>query len=116
MQHRILDTHIHVWNFDKASYSWLDGNTTILNRNYDIGELEEERLRSGVTGGILVQAANNFEDTDWMIEVANGHDWIKGVVGWLPLMHPNETADALKKCKSNRWFKGVRHLIHDEQD
>ena len=116
MQHRIIDTHVHVWNFNKAKYNWLDGNTTILNRNYDLEEIEEERIKTGITDGILVQAANNFEDTDWMLEVANDHDWIKGVVGWLPLMHPNETAAALEKYKANPYFKGVRHLIHDEED
>ena len=116
MQDRILDTHIHVWNFNKAKYSWLDGNTTILNRSYDLEALDEERAKAGITGGVLVQAANNFEDTNWMLEVAAANEWIKGVVGWLPLMHPDETASALSKYKANPYFKGVRHLIHDEQD
>lgn len=116
MQHRIIDTHIHVWNFSKANYNWLDGNTTILNRNYDIEELEPERIRAGVTDGILVQAANNFEDTEWMLEVAHNCNWIKGVVGWLPLMHPGQTQKALEKYRADRYFKGVRHLIHDEKD
>jgi L-fuconolactonase len=116
MQHRIIDTHVHAWNFDKAKYSWLDGDTTILNRTYNIEELEEERVEAGVTDGILVQAANNFEDTDWMLEIAAKNEWIKGVVGWLPLMYPDNTAVALDEYKSNRYFKGVRHLIHDEKD
>ena len=37
---KIIDTHIHVWNFDKAAYAWLDGNTSILNRTYHIEEIE----------------------------------------------------------------------------
>lgn len=117
MAQRILDTHVHIWNFERAEYSWLKGNTSILNRSYYVEELEEERNKAGVTDGVLVQAANNFEDTDWMLEVAANTDWIRGVVGWLPLTSPQETAKALgEKYYNQKYFKGIRHLIHDEPD
>jgi L-fuconolactonase len=114
---QIIDTHIHVWNFDKANYPWLDGNTSILNRTYHIDEIEEERKAVNVTGGILVQASNNLEDTDWMLEVAASTEWIQGVVGWLPLIDPPATQKLLEeKYLKEKYFKGVRHLIHDETD
>jgi L-fuconolactonase len=117
MLQRIVDTHVHVWNFERAEYLWLKGDTSILSRSYHIEELEKERKKAGVTEGVLVQAANNFEDTDWMLEVAEKADWIRGVVGWLPLMNPQETAKALgEKYYNQKSFKGVRHLIHDEAD
>lgn len=115
MLQRIADTHIHIWDFKKAAYAWLKGNTSLLNRSYAIDEIETERKEAGITAGILVQAANNFEDTDWMLHTASQHDWIKGVVGWLPLMDPDATVKALhNKYGKETWFKGVRHLIHDE--
>jgi len=113
---KIIDTHIHVWNFDKAVYPWLDGNTTILNRTYHIEEVEIERKQTGIAEGVLVQASNNLEDTDWMLEVATNTDWIKGVVGWLPLVDTAATVSALEKYGKEKYFKGVRHLIHDEAD
>lgn len=113
---KIIDTHIHVWNFDKAVYPWLDGNTTILNRTYNIEEIERERKQTSITEGVLVQASNNLEDTGWMLEVAANTDWIKGVVGWLPLVDTTATSNTLDKYSSNEYFKGVRHLIHDEAD
>jgi L-fuconolactonase len=113
----ITDTHIHIWDFNKAYYLWLDGDTSILNRIYSIEEIEEEREQSNITSGVLVQAANNFEDTDWMLEVAENTSWIQGVVGWLPLTDTAATQKALEeKYLSNHYFKGVRHLIHDEAD
>ncbi len=114
---RIVDTHVHVWDFGKAEYSWLKGNTSILNRTYEIEELNGEVKKVGVTDGILIQAANNLEDTDHMLEVAAKTSWIKGVVGWLPLMDPQITGRLLKeKYSRNNYFKGIRHLIHDEPD
>ena len=92
---KIIDTHIHAWNLDKAHYSWLEGNTSILNRTYAIEEIETERKQSGITAGILVQAANNTQDTDWMLQVAAEQGWIKGVVGWLPLTDTVKTLQLL---------------------
>ncbi|HEV9035354.1 MAG TPA: amidohydrolase family protein [Puia sp.] len=113
----VIDTHIHVWDLDRAEYPWLKGDTSILNRTYEIEELEEERMRTGVTHGVLVQAAYNLEDTDWMIRVAETHPWIAGVVGWLPLEDPSATAALLERdYVTGGLLKGVRHLIHDEAD
>lgn len=113
----LADTHIHIWDFTRARYSWLEGNTSMLNRTYAIDELDAERLECGITKGILVQAANNFEDTNWMLHVAVHTSWIAGIVGWLPLTDPNATLKALQhKYGKEQYFKGVRHLIHDEPD
>lgn len=113
----IADTHVHIWDFSRAEYAWLKDNISILNRTYSIGELETERREAGITAGILVQAANNFEDTDWMLHVAENTDWITGIVGWLPLTDPDAVLKALeRKYGKEKYFKGVRHLIHDEAD
>jgi L-fuconolactonase len=112
---KIIDTHIHVWNFEKAEYGWLKNDTSILKRTYHIEEIEAERTALGINDGVLVQASNNVEDTDWMLEVADKTDWIKGVVGWLPLMNPAETEMLLNDVYlKNNYYKGIRHLIHDE--
>jgi L-fuconolactonase len=117
MPTKIIDTHIHIWNFEKAEYPWLDNNNTILNRTYRIEEIEAERNQVGVTEGVLVQASNNLEDTNWMLQNAETVTWIKGVVGWLPLQNPEQTKKLLQETYlSNPYFKGIRHLIHDEAD
>jgi len=117
MADRIIDTHVHIWNFNKAKYAWLEGNTSILNRNYELEELESARKAAGITAGVLVQAANNKEDSCWMLENAAASGWIAGVVGWLPLEDPAVVARVLEEgYGAHPLFKGVRHLIHDEKD
>lgn len=113
----VIDTHIHSWNFARARYAWLEGNTSLLNRDYDIAELEPARINAGITGGVLVQAANNLDDTNYLLDTAAATPWLKGVVGWLPLTDPVLTENVLRETyAANPYFKGVRHLIHDEAD
>lgn len=117
MVNPIIDTHIHVWDLDQARYAWLDSEGPMLNRTYNIREIESDRKELNIVKGVLVQAANNLEDTDWMLRVAGQEDWIAGVVGWLPLQDPLETEALLaEKYLTNKYFKGVRHLIHNEKN
>lgn len=112
-----IDTHIHIWDFAKATYEWLKNDTSLLHRSYAIEELTPQLPAAGVTEGVLVQAANNLEDTEWMLHVAAATPWLKGVVGWLPLTNPSATEKLLTKVyQTQLYYKGVRHLIHDEAD
>ncbi len=111
----IIDTHIHIWDMERAAYDWLKNDTSILNRTYRLEALLPSFPAAGVTQGVLVQAANHMEDTELMLEAARKHDQVAGVVGWLPLMDPVQTFGILdEKLLKEKYFKGVRHLIHNE--
>lgn len=117
MTNRVIDTHVHAWNLERAEYAWLKNDTSILNQSYSVDQLNPEIFKANVTQGVLVQAANNFEDTDLMLEAAANTDWIVGVVGWLPLTDHKATVKALtEKYLANSYFRGCRHLIHNEAD
>jgi len=114
---RIIDTHVHIWDLGKAQYSWLQGDNSILNRTWRIEEIENDRKEAGITAGVLVQASGNIEDTELMLETAYKTDWIYGIVGWLPLMDSKATQRSLEeRFLKEKYFKGVRHQIHDEKD
>jgi len=113
---RIIDTHIHIWDIESAEYPWLKGDTSILNRTWTIDEIQKERTEAGITAGVLVQASGSLENTELMLEVAKGNEWIKGVVGWLPLIDTKATGKLLEEFLNSAYFKGVRHQIHDEKD
>ena len=113
----IIDTHVHIWDLEKAHYPWLQGDNSILNRTWRIEEIEYDRKKAGVTSGVLVQAGGNIEDTELMLEIAYKTDWISGIVGWLPLMDTKATQQLLQeRFLKEKYFKGVRHQIHDEKD
>lgn len=117
MPYNIIDTHIHTWDLQRADYPWLQGDTSLLNQNWYLDALEKDRVAAGIGAGILVQAAGNEDDTQLMLETAAKHDWIKGVVAWLPLTNPQLTAKLLEEVYlPDPYFKGVRHQVHDEPD
>src|ERR1044071_8391549 len=93
---RIIDAHVHIWDLKKAEYPWLHGDLSILNQNWSIEQISDERKEAGVTEGVLVQASSNKEDTDLMLETAYATNWITGVVAWLPLMDPKVTQRQLE--------------------
>ena len=114
---KIIDTHIHVWDLQRAQYQWLKNDTSILKQTWHIGQLAEAKTAAGITSGILVQASGNKEDTELMLETAHKTAWIEGVVCWLPLADTEKTQELLdKKYLSEKYIKGVRHQIHDEPD
>lgn len=113
MNHKIIDTHIHIWDLEHIRYPWLDGDTTILNRSYAIEELEPARQDAGITYGVFVQAEDSFADADYMLSMCETIPWMVGAVCWLPLLDPEATEKVLtEKYLKNKYFKGVRHLIH----
>lgn len=112
----IIDTHQHLWDLDRVEYAWLTPEFGVLYRTYTAAELEPQLAPAGVTYTVMVQSANNYEDTEFMFEQVEAHDWMVGVVGWVPLLRPDEAAQAVERFKKNPYFKGVRHLIHNEPD
>src|SRR5512138_613998 len=94
---KIIDTHVHIWDLEKADYQWLKGDISILNRTWKIEEIENERKEAGIVAGVLVQAGGNLDDTELMLDTARRTDWISGVVVWLPLIDPIATQQLLEE-------------------
>ena len=109
-----VDTHQHFWNMDEVAYPWLKPAHGPIYRNFGADELAPQLAAAGVDKTVIVQAMNSYADTDAMLAIAEDNDWVAGVVGWLPIHDPAETARKLEEYRLSPYFKGVRHLIHDE--
>ncbi|KQO95701.1 amidohydrolase family protein [Leifsonia sp. Leaf264] len=112
----IIDAHQHVWDLQRAEYAWLGPDAGILNRSIPMGEVLPSFEAAGVTGSVLVQAADNDEDTEYMLEVARRSPQVLGVVGYVPLHQPERAAERLAELQREPLFCGVRNLIHDRSD
>jgi L-fuconolactonase len=111
-----IDSHQHFWNLEKIAYPWLDPLFGSICRTIEAPELEPLVRAAGIDKTIIVQAMNSYADTEYMLQVAAEYDWVGGVVGWLPLNIPEVADTKLMQFTQNPYFKGVRHLIHEEKD
>ena len=111
-----IDAHQHFWDLSRAAYPWLGPELAPINRTIDFGDLSPILASTGVDATVLVQSADNADDTAYMLEVAGQHPEIAGVVGWVPLDQPAEASRELSELKRHPAFVGIRHLIHNMPD
>ncbi|ALE04553.1 hypothetical protein AL755_02495 (plasmid) [Arthrobacter sp. ERGS1:01] len=109
-----LDAHLHLWELGEGRYSWLSPDLGPLYASFTAAEARDTLAAAGVAGAILVQADDTAADTEAMLENAASHDFIQGVVGWIPLEDPAAAAALLEKWAAHPKFRGVRTLIHDD--
>jgi L-fuconolactonase len=110
---KLIDTHQHLWVMSERAYSWIAPTYGPLFDDFTPERLAPEIPASGVTASILVQAADTYDDTFYMLDVAAYSDFVVGVVGWVPFERPNEARTAIELFKKNSYFKGFRNLSHD---
>ena len=108
-----IDSHHHFWQYDPVEYSWMNEQMGILKQNYGPDDLLKQIQGVGIDGVVSVQASQSLRETDALLSHAEEFDFIMGVVGWFPLADFN-VGSILEQYTSNRWLKGVRHVVQDE--
>lgn len=112
----IIDAHQHVWDLDRARYAWLGPRHGPIRRTVTQEEVLPELRRCGVDGVVLVQAADEAEDTALMLEVAARHPEVVAVVAYVPLEDPARAAEQLPALAADPLVVGIRNLVHDRPD
>jgi len=104
----MLDAHQHFWQVGRFDYPWMSKDLGVLYRDYLPADLAPILQTHHITQTVLVQASNSVAESRWLLELAESHDFIAGVVGWADLTNPDIDLSAHPK------FKGVRHLVESE--
>ncbi len=107
-----LDSHQHFWSYDAAQYPWIPAGSP-LHRDWLPADLAPLLASAGLEGCIAVQARQTLAESRWLLELAEHHALIKGVVGWVDLRSPQVGAQ-LAEFAAHPFFVGVRHVIQDE--
>lgn len=112
----IIDAHQHVWDLNRAEYPWLGPELGEINRSIGFDELRNSLVRAGVHGTVLVEAADNAEDTKLMFDTAAANPEIVGIVAYVPLDRPEDAAPVLGELTKSSLTVGIRNLIHNQAD
>lgn len=110
-----IDAHQHFWNYNDKEYSWINEKMIRIRKDFLPGQLHRELILSGFEGSIAVQARQSLEETRWLLQLAELHGFIKGVVGWINLRSPAITEN-LFELAQNKYLVGIRHVVQDEPD
>ena len=110
-----IDSHHHFWKFDPAEFGWISDRMSVLRSDYLPADLKQEIERVGIDGVVSVQARQSIEETRWLLDLADKQDFIKGVVGWIPLAAP-DVRQQLEAFANRPKLKGIRHIVQDEPD
>ena len=110
-----IDSHHHFWRYDPVQYDWIDESMRVLRRDFLPEHLRAALAEAKVDGVVSVQARQSMEETRWLLSLAREHDFIRGVVGWVPLVS-DRVRDDLERFAPHPKLKAVRHVLQDEPD
>ena len=110
-----IDAHQHFWRYAPDTHAWIDDAMNALKRDFLPDDLAPLLLDSGFDGCIAVQAAQTMAETEWLLSLADDHDFIRAVVGWVDLRAP-DVEDQLRRLGAHPKLRGIRHIVQDEPD
>jgi L-fuconolactonase len=110
-----IDAHQHFWQFDPVRDSWITDEMQTIRRDFLPDHLLPLLEECGIDGCVLVQADQSERENEFLLGLADAYDFIKGVVGWVDLRHP-EVEQRLNYYSAFSKMKGFRHVLQGEHD
>jgi L-fuconolactonase len=110
-----IDAHQHFWHYDPVRDAWITDEMEALKRDFLPGELEDLLAAHRMDGSVVVQADQSEAETRFLLDVANRHSTILGVVGWVDLL-AQDLPDRLEHYSTSEKFRGIRHIAQAEAD
>ena len=114
----VIDAHHHFWSYNAVDYGWIPDTWSALRRDYLPPDLAREIASAGVDGVISVQARQSLEETAWLLDFAARHAFVRGVVGWAPLIAADLSVhlDHLATHPAAAKLSAFRHVLQAEPD
>jgi len=80
-----LDAHVHFWELGEKHNIWIAKKIGGLQHDFTPEMLAPLCAEAGIDGVVVVQAATDPKETEYMVRLARESHFIKGVIGWLDL-------------------------------
>lgn len=110
-----IDAHQHFWRFDPVRDAWITEEMQVIRRDFLPADLAPLLKAAGIDACVAVQADQSEAETRFLVECAQGHDFVKAVVGWVDLRSP-DVAERLAYWAEEPLVKGFRHIVQGEAD
>jgi L-fuconolactonase len=110
-----IDAHQHFWQYSAEEYPWIGDDMGPLKRDFLPADLRPEIAETGVDATIVVQVRQTLDETLWLLDIADTHPFVAGVVGWVDL-RAGEVSEQLATVTRHPKLLGVRHIVQAEAD
>ena len=110
----MIDSHQHFWKYDPVRHAWISDDMKVIRRDFQPADLKPLLERNGFDGCVVVQVDQTEDETLQLLTLANQHDFIKGVVGWIDLRNEN-LESRLEYFSGLKKLKGFRHIVQGEK-
>jgi L-fuconolactonase len=111
-----IDAHQHFWKYDPVKYAWINDEMWVIRRDYSPADLLPLLQAAGMDGCITVQVNQTEEENKMLLAESAAHEFIKGVVGWVDLQHPEVEFRLEWYKEAFPKMKGFRHILQGERD
>ena len=111
-----IDSHQHFWTLKRDDYGWLTPEQAVLYRDFLPADLSPLLKQAGIDCTVLVQAAPTVEETRYLLGLAERHELVAAVVGWVDMQDHSASVQDLQELTLNPYFRGVRPMIQDIPD
>jgi len=108
-----IDAHQHFWKFNPQRDTWINEEMCVLKHHFLPEDLRPILQEHQFDGCVAVQADTSEKETNFLLQLAEDNDFIKGVVGWLDLCDENIDA-RLHHFSKFKKLKGLRHIVQAE--
>ncbi|MCO5734285.1 amidohydrolase [Rhizobium sp. SSA_523] len=111
----IIDAHQHFWLMANRQGQWPPPELAAIHRDFLPADLEPQLKAAGVDATIVVQSLPSLEDTRFLLDLAERHAFVLGVVGWVDLKASNAAA-TIADMAAHPKLKGLRPMLQDIDD
>jgi L-fuconolactonase len=114
---RRIDSHMHFWTLAMEPHYglWMTPELKVLYGEYAPRDAKPLMLANEVEGCVLVSAASSIHEMGYLLGLADGHNFIKGVVGWVDLLAPDAPDELALWARAGK-LKGIRPYLQDLPD
>ncbi len=110
-----IDSHQHFWKYHPVKDAWINESMKAIQRDFLPADLRPLLTENHIEGCVAVQADQTEAETDFLLQLAQNHEFIKGVVGWVDLRADN-IAERLAHFAQFPKLKGFRHIVQAEPE
>jgi len=104
-----IDSHIHFWNEEDTADIPIAQGIFALQRAFLPKHLRTVADPVGVTRFVLIEAAPNTEETEFILELSKDEPLVAAVVGWVDLERPvDHVAAEIERFRAYPKFRGIR--------